>query len=180
MGEVTVKEASPAHIEVRYTVSASVSVNMWLVWLPVLVLLVLWLDVVGKIWRYYRRCVLLRPVPGWPAHWLYGNLHQVSSAIILHPSYCLPITNQQIERTEEFYRRLRGDAQKNRWRVTRTWIGPFIAIVTINHPETLKAILKGYHLFYHHCYLRQLIMTSFSLVLQLQKIQLCILYSNPG
>ena len=64
----------------------------------------------------------------------------------LLPSYCLPITNHQIERTEEFYRRLRGDAQKNRWRVTRTWIGPFIAIVTINHPETLKAILKGCHL----------------------------------
>ena len=114
---------------------------MWWLWLALALLLFLWLDVIGKVRRYYRRCVLLRVLPGWPTHWFFGNLLQVSYQPL---TLCfLSCFNLQIERSEEFWRRWHGDVQRNRWRVTRTWIGPFISNVGIHHPEPLKAVLKG-------------------------------------
>ena len=30
-----------------------------------------------KVRAYYRLCRYIKPFPGWPTHWLWGNAHQV-------------------------------------------------------------------------------------------------------
>ena len=42
--------------------------------IALLVLLVTWLDIPGALWRYYRVCKLLKPIPGEPMHWFWGHL----------------------------------------------------------------------------------------------------------
>ena len=49
----------------------------------------------------------------------------------------------QMDTTEESLLRWHNEVVKNRWRVTRAWLGPFLPGVGIHHPESVRKILKG-------------------------------------
>ncbi len=87
------------------------------------VLLLIWYDVPGRLWSFYRICKALRNMPGWPGHWLWGNLHQ------LKPDH-------------ETLMKITAYVQETRCKITRVWFGPFYPVVVIHHYEPLKKILK--------------------------------------
>ena len=95
---------------------------VWLVVLSLLTVLLLW-RIPNTIWTYYRRCKLLRPVPGWPTHWLYGNLHQINE--------------------DDYWIQSFQYVTKNKYKISKEWFGPTIACVNIHHPEVLKSVMKS-------------------------------------
>ena len=95
---------------------------VWLVVLSLLTVLLLW-RIPNTIWTYYRRCKLLRPVPGWPTHWLYGNLHQINE--------------------DDYWIQSFQYVTKNKHKISKEWFGPTIACVNIHHPEVLKSVMKS-------------------------------------
>ena len=88
------------------------------------ILLVLWLNVPGVLWNLYRQWKAVRSIPGRPAHWLYGNLHQI-----------LP--------KQELVLQGRKLIAEHGWKISRIWLGPFIAVVVIHHTDPLNKVLKS-------------------------------------
>ena len=86
------------------------------------ILFLSWLKIPNAIWRYYRMCQLLKPVPGWPTHWLYGNLHQKNQ-----PRYDI---------------KLHDWVKENGHKISKEWLGPGMSSVNIHHPDVLKKIIK--------------------------------------
>ena len=83
----------------------------------------LWWNVPGFLVNYYHVCRAMRRIPGWPTHWLWGNLHQVKP-------------NQETMRKWIHYIR------KNRYKVVSFWLGPFSPSVGIHHCDPIKTILN--------------------------------------
>ena len=73
------------------------------------------------LWSYYKLCKLVRPIPGWPTHWLHGNLHQKGHGYM--ENYC-------------------QWAHKNKCPISKEWLGPFIVQINVNHPDLVKEILN--------------------------------------
>ena len=84
--------------------------------------LVLW-SVTKKVYSFYRKCRAVRDIPGFPTHWLWGNLHQI-----------------KVE--EAFMNEVSDYVCKNRYKVTKSWIGPFLPRVLVHHSELAKKVLK--------------------------------------
>lgn len=85
--------------------------------------LAVWFNVLGIFWFYYRQWKAARNVPGWPAHWLYGNLHQIG------------FDEKTIEKFRQF-------VYTNHYKVTRTWIGPFYVCINVHHPASVRDVFK--------------------------------------
>ena len=74
--------------------------------------------------------VLLQAVEGGerasrlPTHWLYGNLHQIGK-----------LEEAVVKKALRF-------VHSNHYKVTRMWLGPFIATVAVHHPVCVKELLK--------------------------------------
>ena len=96
----------------------------WFAVAAVSIALLLYLKIPAAVYTYYRRLKASRQLPGWPTHWLWGNVHQISPSFHNH------------------YVELRKLVQNGRYKVTRRWIGPFSMEIEIFHPEMLKKILK--------------------------------------
>ena len=96
---------------------------VWCITALLVLLALLWWNVPAFLLNYYHICKALRHIPGWPTHWLWGNLHQVKP-------------DQATMRKWIQYIR------KNRYKVVRLWLGPFIPGVGIHHCDPIKTILK--------------------------------------
>lgn len=97
-------------------------------------LAVLFPFVVHFLWSYYRLCKLVRSLPGWPTHWLYGNLHQKrEKKLTFMDDYC-------------------KWAHEGRHPISKEWLGPFIVQININHPDLVKEVLNApkAHWVYHN------------------------------
>ena len=102
--------------------------NMALLWLLVvglLAVLVLYLNIPAAIYTYYKCLQASRQFPGLPTHWFWGNAKQLA-AIGFHKWYELTL----------------GFVQKGRYKLSRSWFGPFTLELEIIHPDSLKHILK--------------------------------------
>ena len=94
-----------------------------LIVVSILVILFLsWLKIPNALWNYYRLCKHFRQVPGWPTHWLYGNLHQKGKA--------------------DYYNKKCPWVMERGYRVSREWFGPFLVAEIIHHPEIWKQLVK--------------------------------------
>ena len=83
---------------------------------------VLWI-VAKQLYSHYRRCRAVKNIPGFPTHWLWGNLHQVRI-------------------NEAFMNELSDLVFTNRYKITRGWVGPFLPRVTVYHSELVRKVLK--------------------------------------
>ena len=96
----------------------------WSLAVAALLFLAVWLNVPGTLWFLYRQWKAARDLPGWPTHWLYGNLHQIGK-----------MEEAVVKKALHF-------AHSNHYKVTRTWLGPFITTVSVHHPACVKELLK--------------------------------------
>ena len=87
-----------------------------------LIIFVFWWNIPKVIWTYYKLCKTVALIPGWPTHWLYGNLHQKSRM-----GYTVENCKWIME---------------NNYPITRDWIGPTIVQINVNHPDIIKEILN--------------------------------------
>ena len=83
---------------------------------------VLWI-VAKQVYSFYRKCRAVRNIPGFPTHWLWGNLHQIKV-------------------NEAFINELKDFVCKNRYKITRSWIGPFSPRVSVHHSELVRKVMK--------------------------------------
>ena len=94
------------------------------VFLSVLFLLLVYL--LGRLFQallaYHRLCRMVRPVPGWPTHWLYGNLPQ--------------------KKADNYDLKLYEWVKENRVSVSKEWIGPFTVLISIHDPDVLMSLVK--------------------------------------
>ena len=90
--------------------------------LLLLLSLVLW-TVPRHLYSFYRKCKAVRDIPGWPTHWLWGNLHQMRL-------------------DETFMNEVNDYATKNRYKLTKGWIGPFLPRVVVHHSDLARKVLK--------------------------------------
>ena len=90
-----------------------------------LVIIFLWLDVLGSVLSFYRKwkAVIIRNVPGMPTHWFWGNIHELR-----------PDEASQRKWTEYI--------QKNKYKMTRWWVGPFHPIIAVHHCDLVRKLLK--------------------------------------
>ena len=65
----------------------------------------------------------MRDIPGWPTHWLWGNLHQ-------------------IKLEESFLNEYNDWVSKNRCKISKRWFGPLIPRVIVNHCDPARIVLK--------------------------------------
>ena len=86
------------------------------------VVALLW-NLLPWLYRYQRLCRCVRGLPGWPTHWLLGNVHQFAP-------------------TEEVQLKWSRYINSTRHRMTRAWLGPFHVSVAIHHPELLHEVIK--------------------------------------
>ena len=96
---------------------------IWSLAVALLLLACLWLNIPGFLVRYYRTCKALKHMPGWPTHWLWGNLHQVKA-------------------DEATLFKMMNWARENDYRVSKFWVGPFICNISLNHCEQVRKVLK--------------------------------------
>ncbi len=76
------------------------------------------------IYKYYVNCQALRDLPGWPTHWLWGNLHQINL-------------------DEETSKKWSNFIFENKYTLTRAWLGPFFPMVAIQHCSLVGPVLKA-------------------------------------
>lgn len=81
----------------------------------------------------------MRQVPSVsPPHCLWGHAHIVR----VHQNMLL-ILSAQVKYTQEFYLKVHNWRVENKFNVIKFWVGPFIALVAVNHPEHIKSLLKS-------------------------------------
>ena len=97
-------------------------VMLYLFILSMMVLLATW-KLIPAILEYRRKCHLVNLIPGWPTHWLLGNLLQFSP-------------------TEKLYYKWIDYIGAERHKVTRTWLGPSVVVINLHHPDAIKQVLK--------------------------------------
>ena len=95
---------------------------IWTAVLGLLLLVLVW-NSTRKVYSFYRKCRAVRDIPGWPSHWLWGNLHQVTL-------------------DEPFLNEMTDYVYKTRCRITKGWIGPFIPRVVIHHCDLARKVLS--------------------------------------
>ena len=76
-----------------------------------------------RVYSFYRKWRAVRDIPGWPTHWLWGNLHQISL-------------------DEAFLNKVQDYVSTNRYKMTKGWMGPFLPRVVINHCDLASKVLK--------------------------------------
>lgn len=88
-----------------------------------LVILALLAGLPGSLWGYYRKCKAMRAMPGWPTHWLWGNLHQwkMDQATLM---------------------RMLAYTQETRHRLFRIWFGPIHPAVLVTHCSLVQEAVK--------------------------------------
>ena len=96
---------------------------MWATAAAILLAAFFWWKVPAFLVNYYRVCKALKPMPGWPPHWLWGHLH------LLRPD-------------EDTLKRVTAWNQENQTKVTRGWLGPIHPLVAVNHYESVRAVIK--------------------------------------
>ena len=96
----------------------------WSLLAGALVLLLVWLDVPASLWSLYRQWKAARAIPGWPAHWLYGNLRDIG------------------EMSESTINEFRHYVYSNGHKLTRTWVGPLYVSIGVHHPSCVREIFK--------------------------------------
>ena len=89
------------------------------VMLCLLVLLLATWRLIPAILEYRRKCHLVKLIPGWPTHWLLGNLQQ-----------CFP--------TEKLFYKWIDYIEAERHKVTRTCLGPSVIMINVHHPDAVK------------------------------------------
>ena len=90
--------------------------------LLVLVLLAIW-KMVPAILEYRRKCRMVKSIPGWPTHWLLGNIPQFFP-------------------TEKQYFKWIDYIAAGRHKVTVMWVGPTIISISLHHPDAVRQVLK--------------------------------------
>ena len=77
------------------------------------------------LWGIYRvrTSKALRNIPGWPTHWLWGNLHQLKN-------------------DEATMLKWRAYIQDNRHKLTRVWVGPLYPILDVCHCDAVEKVIK--------------------------------------
>ena len=98
---------------------------IWSLAVALLLFACLWINLPGFLVRYYRSCKAARHMPGWPTHWLWGNLHQIKIN----------------ELEETILKRLNWVREINN-KVAKFWVGPFFLTVSINHCAPVRKVLK--------------------------------------
>ena len=73
--------------------------------------------------RYHRHSRAVRDVPGWPRHWFWGNLHNVTSRDIT-----------VWWKWREF--------NESEFKLTRVWVGPFHPQMVVTHCSLVPSVLK--------------------------------------
>ena len=96
----------------------------WALVVGALLILAVWLDIPASLWSLYRQCRAARGVPGWPAHWLYGNLRDIGHV------------------SEESVAQFRQFVYSNHHKLTRTWIGPLYVSIGVYHPSCIREVFK--------------------------------------
>lgn len=96
----------------------------WTLVAAFVLLLALWSGLPGQICGFYRQCKAVRDLPGWPRHWLWGNLYQLK------------------HQNEETFLRWIDFVSVTRCKISCMWIGPFRPYVQINHCAPLTTVLK--------------------------------------
>ena len=90
----------------------------------VLLFLAMWLDAPASLWSLYKQWKAARGIPGRPAHWLYGNLRDIG------------------DMNEATVKEFRNFVYSNRYRITRTWVGPLYVNIAVHHPACVREIFK--------------------------------------
>ena len=110
-------------------------VIMWL-WVVIITL-----GIIALSWRWfplfhytYRQRKYLHNLPGWPTHWLWGNLHQLKADEESTLSWCRYTT-------------------RNGLKLTRVYLGPFKILVGLLHPDVIRQVLKEPKAFVVHQFL---------------------------
>ena len=85
--------------------------------------LLIWLNVPSFIHFYYRKIRTSRQLPSLPSHWFWGNLREIDSS-------------------EELYVKWLTWIQKNKLKIHALWFGPIYMSVGLNHPDTIKKVIK--------------------------------------
>ncbi len=88
-----------------------------------LILLYLISHAIRAVISYYKVCKAVKHVPGWPAHWLYGNLHQKSK--------------------RDYDMELYKWVKENGVGISKEWMGPFTVRISIHDPDLLKSAVKS-------------------------------------
>ncbi len=97
--------------------------TVWLLLITLLVVCLAVFNVPKYLWFLYRRNRAIRHVPGWPTHWLLGNLHQFR------------LDHSTLVKWAEFI-------QKNRHKVAKIWLGPFYPVIEICHSSGVHKVIK--------------------------------------
>ena len=109
-----------------------------MIWTAILVVLLTYFalsSLCPALWQFYRKCKALRPIPGWPTHWFWGNL-------------------LQYDRTEATRIKLTKFVQDNRLKIFRVWFGPIFPIVCVCHSSSVQEVIKLPKDKYTYSYLR--------------------------
>jgi cytochrome P450 len=97
---------------------------LWMIMIAVAFLLTVLAAAVLLFVQYYlRRCKALRAVPGWPVHWLWGNLHQVKM-------------------DEATVMKWLAYIQGNRHKMAVMWLGPFKPAVMVTHCSLVHKVIQ--------------------------------------
>ena len=97
-----------------------------MIWTAILVVLLTYFalsSLCPALWQFYRKCKALRPIPGWPTHWFWGNL-------------------LQYDMTEATRIKLTKFVQDNRLKIYRVWFGPIFPIVCVCHSSSVQEVIK--------------------------------------
>ena len=78
---------------------------------------------VPAILEYHRKCRMVKSIPGWPTHWLLGNIPQFFP-------------------TEKQYFKWIDYIAAGRHKVTVMWVGPTIISISLHHPDAVRQVLK--------------------------------------
>ncbi|XP_022081327.1 cytochrome P450 4X1-like [Acanthaster planci] len=87
---------------------------------------------VGLIQGVRKQRAALKQWPGLPTHWLYGNIHQ-------HPMFDANIRSQGGDPGFKFHRELTAQYPRGFY----FFMGPTRGVLTANHPDIMKPILKS-------------------------------------
>ena len=95
---------------------------MFSIILTLLVVCLILFRVPQNLFELYRKYRAVRNIPGWPTHWLWGNLHQ------------LQLNHETAEKWIAYI-------IEHRNKVSRFWLGPFYPIVTVSHSDPVSKLI---------------------------------------
>lgn len=96
-------------------------VSFWVI--GVTLLLVLLTVALSLLKSFYKKCRMLKAIPGWPTHWLWGNL-------------------QQLKMDQENLMKQLSYVQEYRHKMVVMWLGPFKPVLMITHCSVVQNVIK--------------------------------------